>query len=162
MSFIFDLVPEGQAWSEYNVQALTPEELEQIVFNSKMITISGWIVFIILFALLIFMIIQVRKGKLFSLNNRMKKVGFIIFLFGYTLFSYGLILAIAKLKPLSENYVLTDIFNSIKLSIEFARYYEANIFLGSGFYILVLGMFLIFLYDRSVGKIFNWIKSPSQ
>lgn len=160
MSIAFTLTPEGQAWNDYEIahqKPLTPEELEQIAFNAKMITISGWVMCILLLAFLVFMILRVRKQRLFNLNTKLKKIGFILLLTGYVSFSFGLIVAVASLKPLSKYPVLTDIISSLKYSIKFTNYSDANLFLGYGFYLLIFSIFLICLYDKTAGKIINWV-----
>lgn len=115
------------------------------------------IMIVFLIASLIYTLFKIKNKKLSYFKTIYQKIGLILFIcanvvllsiIGYILFTNGFF---AKYRY-SGNQII-DYF-------EWSLKYSHNIIVLFGIYGILLSLFLIFLYDKTIGRIVNWIKSP--
>lgn len=83
-----------------------------------------------------------------KLNTPIKRIGFIVFIFGVVLFLYS------WLTHYDSYYFGRIVTNSITFS-KSDLYYSFGVALG--FYLSLIGVLLSFAYDLTIGRLVNWI-----
>jgi len=100
-------------------------------------------------------------GKLKSLDTPLKRMGFSLFLFGCLLMIVGLLVA----EPYKWWYfwdrLLDFMYDSVSLS--YGRYEApSHRCFALGFYLMIVGLMLSFLYDKTIGIFASWIINGSK
>ncbi|EDZ4075320.1 hypothetical protein HZM48_000998 [Salmonella enterica] len=110
--------------------------------------IIAFFAFILLVLALIRLIKKIKNKKIdFSLNTSFKRAGFVTFIIGLCLMLIG---------TLNHEFYFDS--ETFFLSIQFSRRFGSVPAFGIGFYLTVAGLFASFLFDYTLGPLFQWVK----
>ncbi|WP_440864523.1 hypothetical protein [Symbiopectobacterium purcellii] len=156
--FSFSEKENAHFYENIMAHAITEEQLDARIREKEahdtvlVVLVIGITAF---FLLLVFLVFSKRFSfkKLFNpLNAPIKRVGFLCLVIGVLLMFFG---------GLNRGFEDFD-YNTFIRSISFERSrYDSEVTFGIGFYSAIIGLFLSFLYDWTVGPIVNWVKKGS-
>ena len=87
-----------------------------------------------------------------SLNSPIKRIGFLFFIVGLLLMFLGVV------DRGFYYFSYLTFVHSIRFELDS---HESKLFFGIGFYASIAGVFISFLYDRTIKRIVNWVKKGS-